>query len=714
MKSPFRTKTTAALPLLLGAALIFSPSPRTSPRPGASCDSLLAGLSGAVRREDWGEGARLSEEAEGDCSRTVGAHYYGAICRRETGKRTSLLLRAMQWDKARKHFLAVFSRDSSYRDILYQYAVFREYDDELEEAVESARQQILRHPEQVDSQIGLFRIGRHYIGVTDAREAEKWLRGRPDLYSQFFLAELLRRHGQLKAAESGLLRLQEMTDLPPQATCLSLARLYASLGKEGEGLAQASYWNGVDNAASPLGEAIIFEDLKAIIGDAELERYSGLQTTRERIDFFHAFWESRDPTPATAVNARLIEHFRRYAAAEREYEYFGLRTLATNPDPTLLWRLPQSSRLNREFNDMGLIFLRHGTPDAVQVTSSAGDDNVSWLYNGSGDLPARIFLFARHLRVANDWRLTSIPTDPQMRSKVSMWDSRYGVDPLRWPQVAADLESEQTSAVSLALRSEHHRWEPETKETTVPHAIDAFRAENGKTLLDISYALALEDFIGAAGDTARTLPVEVGISFISLKGGKSRHEIDTLLLSVRPGAKGSFVSLFRRTMVPDSLRVSMHVRSAGENIIGTWSEFINVPVFQRTAFSLSDIQFLLPSTMPASIEINGIRILQSPFRAYRRSAMLYSYLQVYNLVKDAGGKTKYNAVYELIPRDPVRPEDSLRLTEVTRDLSEDTRAEFLPLDLSAVSPGKYLLRVTVTDRKRVESLSREREIDILP
>jgi hypothetical protein len=299
-------------------------------------------------------------------------------------------------------------------------------------------------------------------------------------------------------------------------------------------------------------------------------------------------------------------------------------------------------------------------------------------------------------------------------SEVALWDYRYGVDPFRWPQVQDDLESERMSSVSVALRSEHHTWEGSTKETVVPHAIDAFRAENGKTLLDISYAISLEDFVEAAGDTARTLPLEVGISLISLKGGKSRRELDTLRVPVTPGAKGAYVSLFKRTLSPDSVRVAMHVRSAGEKVIGTWSEFLTVPDFRGKSFSLSGIQLLLPSTRPASIEIDGVRTLQSPFRAYRRDARLYTYLQIYNLVKDAGGKAKYTAVYELIPRDPLRPEDSIRLGEVTRDLTEDSRADFLPVDLSAVTPGKYLLRATVTDRKRVETLTRDREIDILP
>lgn len=696
-----------------GAWLLCFP-PTVESRGGDGTDSLLARASLAVRGENWSEGADLADEILARGDRSLDAHYYGAICRRELGKRTSLVFRQIQWDKARKHFSAVFARDSSFRDILYQSALFQEYDDELEDALDAARAQIIRHPEQVESGIGLLRIGSHYVSATDPVEAERWLGKREDPYSRFFLAELLRRHGQFARAESLLLRLQEGTDIAPQVTCLALARLYAALGEGGEALAQATYWNGAANAVTPFGAAVVFGDIAPVIDDEELARYRTLRTEEEWTAFFRAFWETRDPAPASPVNARLIEHLRRYAKAEKEYEYFGVRTLSSNPDPTLLGRLPQSFDVNREFNDMGLIYLRHGAPDAVQVTSSSGDDDVSWRYDGSVDSPPRIFIFARRYRVANDWRLTSIPTNAEMRDKLSGWDSRYGVDPQRWPQVGADLEAERGSSVTLALRSEHHVWEGNPKRVVVPHAIEAFRAADGKTLLDVSYAVTLDEFAEGERDTQRTLPLEVGISFISLKGGKSRRELDTLRIPFGAGTEGSYISLIRRTLLPDSLRVAMHVRTLGGGTIGTWSEFVSVPSFTHPGLALSDLQILLPSERPASIEIDGVKILQSPFRAYRRSSKIFAYLQIYNLVRDIEGKTEYTAAYELIPSSPPRPDRAILLEERTKDLAEESSAEFIPLNLGAAPPGTYVLRATVTDRKRVETLTREREIEILP
>ncbi len=515
MKRRWGSNIIAALALVLCGAVLPAFSPGYPHGNGGARDSLLACAAAAFSRGEWGDGADIAEGLVADSSGDLDARYFAAICRRELGKRTSLILREIQWDRARKHFARIFESDSSFRDILYQQAVFLEYDDDLEGAVESARRQILRRPDQPESLVGLLRIGRHYISATDGEEAREWLRGRGDVYSQFFLAELLRRERQFKQAETRLLHIQELPELPPQATCIALARLYACIGRDGDGLAQASYWNGVDNAASPAGEALVFEDIKPVINDDELIQYRSLRTQSEKVRFFHAFWESRDPAPASPINRRLIEHFLRYAKAEREYEYLGVRTRSANPDPTLLGRLPQSFFLNHEFNDMGLIYLRHGPPDAYQVTSSSGDDNVSWLYNASGESPARIFIFARHLRVAADWRLTSVPTDPAMKSKVALWDYRYSVDQQRWPQVGADLEAEQASAVSTALRSEHYTWEEETRVVSVPHRVDAFRAPQGRTLLDISYGVTMEDFADGSADEARTVPIEVGISFIA-------------------------------------------------------------------------------------------------------------------------------------------------------------------------------------------------------
>jgi hypothetical protein len=44
---------------------------------------------------------------------------------------------------------------------------------------------------------------------------------------------------------------------------------------------------------------------------------------------------------------------------------------------------------------------------------------------------------------------------------------------------------------------------------------------------------------------------------------------------------------------------------------------------------------------------------------------------------------------------------------------EEMAAEFCQIDLRAVDPGRYRVIVNVTDRKRVQTVSAERDVQIL-
>ena len=66
--------------------------------------------------------------------------------------------------------------------------------------------------------------------------------------------------------------------------------------------------------------------------------------------------------------------------------------------------------------------------------------------------------------------------------------------------------------------------------------------------------------------------------------------------------------------------------------------------------------------------------------------------------------------YALAPTDKL--DERILLAEVKRDLNDDSRAEFRLLDIKAIDAGTYTLSVSVTDKKRVQTLTRSREIEI--
>ncbi len=696
-----------------------------SARPDAK-QARLGLVQVAVAEQGWGDALDLCDDLLKENPGDVAAHYYAGICERELGSQRAGPLRTIAWGKAREHFEAAIATDSLFRDVLYEFARLKEYNEEWPEAIALASRQSLLRPDQVDAQVGLFHIYKHYVAETDADVALPWLESLGNDYGRYFAAEVLRRTRRFSEAESVLVQLlKQASALPAQACYVSLSRIYASQNDDAR--AQFTYWKGVDGIASWLGAALIFEDLKYIISNKELEQYSSLSSDRHKITFFHRFWRLRDPMPAAAINYRLVEHFHRYVRAEEEFEYYGFRTGFSNPDRLKVLKQPKAFYLNREFNDEGLMFLRQGPPDIIERTmgnmSSFGpttiDPHESWLYYASGDEPQRIFHFARHNTASNNWRLTPLPGDPdlldnEMLENLAMYDTRYyrlrQGDALESMKLVAELQMDEEKAVATALTTDRHVWDKGTTEFLVPHAIDAFRSTRGRTLLDVSYAIPFSALREAAGDTTTTMLVEAGISTISPEGRRLGSRLDTLNLLITPDGKGSYIGLFRQLVTPDSLRLTVHVRALKVAAVGTWTEQIRIPSFVGHDFMLSDLQLLLPASSGPSIEIDGVKVVQSPFKSYPGGKPLFAYLQVYNLVRDINGNAGYTVQYALAPRD--QPAETTVLADVKRDLTDDSWAEFRMLDISQIKPGTYTLTVSVTDKKRVQTLTRSREIEI--
>ncbi len=721
----------------------------------------------AMAQEEWWDAAHLCDTLLKYNPHDIGAHYCAGICEREWGAQTAGIIRTVAWGRSRDHFDAVLASDSLYKDVLYQYARLKECQEELADAIALASRQLLLRPDQVDAQVGLFRIYRHYISEAEPNEVLPWLEGQGNGYGRYFAAEVRRRSRHLPEAEIALIQLlKEPSGVPPQACYLSLARIYASVNDDAR--AQFCYWKGIDAISSWLGAALVFEDLKYIIADKELEQYRSLSSDRLKSSFFHRFWQVRNPMPATAINYRLIEHLRRYVQAEEQFEYYGLRTGFSDPDRTKVLKLPNAFYLNKEFNDPGLIFLRQGPPNKIERTMGnapvawnpndpmqrrledqvvpledryntetrewfrrienantygpkAVDQHQSWLYFASGDEPQRIFHFALHNTASDNWRLTPLPGDPdyldsEMLANLAMYDPRYSRlqkgGGLEATKLVADIQQDEEKVVATALATDRHVWNNGTKEFPVPHAIDAFRSSSGRTLLDVSYAIPYSSLREAAGASTKKVLVEVGISTTSPGGGRVIDATrDTLDLLLTPDGKGSYIGLFRQVLGSDSVRLVAHVRALEAPAVGTWTEHLRIPSFAGSEFMLSDLQLLLPATSGPLIEIDGVKVVQSPFRSYQNEKPFYAYLQVYNLVKDNDGHAVYTARFTLAPKD--RPDASTVLGEIKRDLSDDSRSEFQLMDFQGVKPGVYTLTVSVTDKKRLQTLTRSREIEII-
>ena len=304
-----------------------------------------------------------------------------------------------------------------------------------------------------------------------------------------------------------------------------------------------------------------------------------------------------------------------------------------------------------------------------------------------------------------------------MIEELAMFDNRYRellrASPVEWLQREDAVIVDARESVMEALKTDVHTWKKEIRAFTLPHSIDQFRGDGDRSLVDISYAVPLSPLAEALGDEESVVPVEVGLSIGRPDGTEAISRLDTVRLAVSPGADGAYLSLYRYRLPPDTYRIAMHAAPLGMDLIGRWSERIATRDFQADAPALSDIQFLLPSSQEPAIEIEGIKVVQSPFSTIPEGEPLYVYVQVYNLVKDAAGKTSLRVECAVTAGTEANASQEVVLASKEVVGEEETVAVFEMLDVEDLGTGSFTLTVRATDRKRVQTTEGHRRFDIV-
>jgi GWxTD domain-containing protein len=165
---------------------------------------------------------------------------------------------------------------------------------------------------------------------------------------------------------------------------LELARTFYFARRAPDGW--ATYLAGARAATSAPALTLYRSDLSWIADSAELGAFDALPEPGARARWLEAFWTRRDVVEARDAGERLAEHYRRWFYARRS---FRLVSRHRHYDITEVYRAKQV-----EFDDRGVIYLRHGEPDrrarfaCTQLEDPNGEGcaaNESWLYRRKGD-----------------------------------------------------------------------------------------------------------------------------------------------------------------------------------------------------------------------------------------------------------------------------------------------------------------------------------------
>ncbi|HEX6434762.1 MAG TPA: GWxTD domain-containing protein [Gemmatimonadales bacterium] len=176
----------------------------------------------------------------------------------------------------------------------------------------------------------------------------------------------------------------------PDRAALELARIRLATGQLG---ADSLYYRAAA-AVDPRIARDLRYDIAFVADSQELSAFDRLQPA-SRPAWLQRFWEDRDLEDLRPRGSRLREHYRRIGVAR---ERFRLLSYPRQYELNELW-------INRhaEYDDRGLVYIRHGEPDATASAVRAGAcPNTSWLYRRPEGNLVLHFLARQN---PDDWRV---------------------------------------------------------------------------------------------------------------------------------------------------------------------------------------------------------------------------------------------------------------------------------------------------------------------
>ena len=735
-----------------------------------------------MRERDWKRADRLLDNLIDQEEGGFEARYYRGICNRELSTQRTIF-GFEQWREGMDDFDFILSRDSTYRDILLQKAWFyriptrqtglEQRSISLDEAIALAIRQVAIDPDNGDNIYFTTKLFDRLLGRMNPDRAVRWCDEHPSDFAELTKARALIRSDEYRQADRILGRLQRDPGLlPVHPILITLATSSYAQGEEEEG--EEYLEEAIEAIEQPSHAAFLFELIKHIVSQEELDEYAKLNRPSQMRQFFRAFWAKRNPLPASESNPRLAEHFRRLRVAEKKYYYDGIRSWQNNPDKTGDLILPPGYYLNTEFEDRGVIYLRLGEPSERISTvggqpnffkSSLGVDgqetpflkdqslaatwvpNESWRYSSLG---LDFHFVVDEGSATNNWQLTPVVTNKDMVDDRMHWGGYY----LAMARVAqsADLDkfknlrsgtglpsSDGTSVgdldtdamhsfqlsvqqavdkgvqdAAIGLTADRHTWREDFTPMTFPVVVAAFRGDSGSRLL-IYYELpALGNEVGEEDEGA-----EVGIALHDA----AWNPVYANTTSIKPrDARISMVRGGLFEVAPDSYHVAIQCRTTKSNHLGAYKISKVAPSFSETQLMVSDVLtgFGYRGKDLADPELE--KFVVNPSGIFQATEPLHVYFEIYQLTFGEDDLTNYSVAYALEPTEERRGLLRLRSRDDNQSLSfssvrkgdSTSETDVGEVDISGVPPGKYTLRITVTDNNTGASVETSTPVEIIP
>lgn len=660
-------------------------------------DLLRARLAMAEAR--WDRAIKLLSAVIAETPEHLEARYLRGISYGERGKHPTHL-DAFFPDGARD-FEFILARDSLFRDVRYQYARLRHFEGAYAEAIRLGEAQIRQKPDLVHAHIGLFYIYWRFILEEDPIKARRWLDQHATDHARFFKGTLRRHQRWYRGADEIFSSLQTTSTLSPSMVLLARARTYYAWRDDAR--AQGFLEQAIDAIQTEVDARYVFEDIKHISSPRELAAFEDLTTANEFRHFLRAFWTSRNPMPAGAVNARITEHYRRLRRVEEDFLFYGFRSWYNNPYPYEDEDFPETYDVSSDFDDRGILYLRHGAPDEMMPRS--------WLYRD----PTVVFFFAGPEgggTSPGNLRLVPYATDD-----IQDWGTRL----LGRDFVEAERNFQRN--VHYGLTTDTHSWPEHIQPIDLSYTVAAFRGEGGKTLLEVYYSLPSGELTRAqsqedAATEHTTVAIEVGLALHDLEWQQREVLREVKHLPPAPDRRATTLQRISLDVTPDWYHMALHGRALHAPRLQSYRFTYRVPPFGGSRLLVSDLLLadrVVVTDAPGPFAKGDLHIYPNPSSRFSNRQPIFIYFELYGLRPTQDGQTRYSISYTLTEGtedEPTAGDVALSLSTEALTGTNTSPIEYTELDVSQVPPGTYVLTVTIKDESSGQTVERSRSLTL--
>jgi GWxTD domain-containing protein len=431
-----------------------------------------------------------------------------------------------------------------------------------------------------------------------------------------------------------------------------------------------------------------------------------------------SYWDSRDPTPLTAVNENLLEYWKRMVLADLFF--------AEPAENQRGWQTPR-----------GELFVRYGPPELIDFEKASFEEGEAPV---AIDLP----LARRRARIVGPMSLGFL-------CPAQNWRYTFGGRPAEFSFVDPTL---------------HDRFIEASPGTT-----EAFTRSTPSVLVDGSQGDFQECFVASAGTRGDGGMTRESI-IIGLPAGEGKsdpwagarvdlrvldpvgRELSSEVLDIPERAArrlpaGAALNVIDRDVPLRPGRYTTEVRIATQARSGTFTRPLVVRSFGRDSLQISDLRLAFPPEPGDSGAVAGTGSAANPAGLVPRGAPLEVAFEVYNLVPTTAGLARYRVRYTVLPlayareysrllaaanaaRDPALQFGGLGRSLGGVVLEEANYADLLfppmeaslapgarcrasfRLETSTLRDGSYALLVTLTDVNADRSVSARSPFIILP